>query len=282
MDHHMSSAISFSNESIGPFLLKTDRHWKLDLFIKGVHCGHCVYKIERQINKKAQMAHYQFEAGGERLSLWSKDPHFFPETVELINSLGFQAIPLSPELKVDNQENHFKSEIKRLAVAGVVAGNIMLFSVAIYLGADAAFTIFFHKLSLALVIPSLFYSAQPIWKGFWQSLRYRRFNLDLPIGLALGTGFLLSLVSFTQGHDGINFDTIAVVTFLILASRFALGRYVGRIYQKNIVHFIPGVYQARRIKKWHEPTDSTAVCLSRRLDRSLAWRDCARRWNSNV
>lgn len=243
----MSSATSFSNESIGPFLLKTDLHWKLDLFIKGVHCGHCVYKIENQINKKAKMAHYKFEAGGERLSLWSADPHFFPETVELINSLGFQAIPLSPELKVDNRESQFKSEIKRLAVAGVSAGNIMLFSVAIYLGADPAFTTFFHKLSLVLVLPSLFYSAQPIWKGFWQSLRYRRFNLDLPIGLALATGFLLSLVSFIQGRDDIYFDTIAVVTFLILASRFALGRYVSRIYQKNIVHFIPGVYQARRI-----------------------------------
>jgi P-type Cu+ transporter len=243
----MDVALNFTSESLQPFLQSSSKDLRLDLFIRGVRCGHCVYKIEKALNEKASLDHYHFESGGEKLTLWSSDPQSLSEVIELINGLGFQAVPLSPDQSLHNKKSHYKLELKRLAVSAVCAGNIMLFSVAVYLGADPEFSGFFHKLSFFLVLPALLYSAFPIWVGFTKSLIHQRFNLDLPIGLALSTGFILSTSSLLMGGADIYFDSIAVVIFLVLASRFVLSRYVSRIYQKNIVHYIPGVYQARRM-----------------------------------
>lgn len=246
----MSTAVRLSGEALRPFLhpIHHQESWRLDLFIKGVHCSHCVYKIEKALKEKSQVPSYQFQAGGEKLSLWSQDPGHFSEAIDQIHQLGFSAIPISEKQNWQLlEEQDYKLALKRLAVAGVCAGNIMLFSIAVYLGADQGFTQFFHKLSFFLILPSLTYSAWPIWKGFMKGILNFRFNLDIPIGLALLTGFVLSSISLLGSQTQIYYDSLSVVIFLVLSSRFVLSRYVNRIYQKNIIHSVPGVYQARRI-----------------------------------
>lgn len=243
----MNQALTFSSDALQPFLRSTGQDYRVDLYIKGVRCGHCVHKIESEINLHKDIKNYQFESGGQRLSLWSQEQDSLTNMIRSIHSLGFETVPLSEESSFQEEEKEFKSSLKKLAVAGVCAGNIMLFSVAIYLGADDAFVSFFNKLSFALVIPVLLYSASSIWAGFYKSLSYRKFNLDLPIGLALLVGFVLSFYSLITGGESIYFDSLSVVVFLVLSSRFVLNRHVSRIYQKNIVHFVPGVYQIRKI-----------------------------------
>lgn len=241
----MSDVASFTVDSIMPFVQKNQGDLRLDLFLKGVKCGHCVHKITQQIETHPELHKFQFAASGKRLTLWSDQSSLFSTLIDEIRGLGFEAIPISDTSEEQVAKAQFKAEIKRLAVAAVCAGNIMLFSSAVYLGAPEEFKYFFHKLSLILVVPVLFYSASSIWYGFYQSIKSLKFNLDFPIGLALAIGSLLSVLSFINGADTIYFDSIAVVVFLILSSRFVLNRYVNNIYLNNIVHFIPGVYQAR-------------------------------------
>ncbi len=248
---------ALDHELLGPYLQSSEQGIFMDLYIKGVHCGHCVHKIEREINQETDLLNYRFQANGQRLTLWARNQNVFASSMSRIHQLGFEAIPLSENNKLDFSEEDHRSALKKLAVAGVCAGNIMLFSVAIYLGAEVEFVNFFNKLSLALVIPVLTYSATSIWVGFWNSLKFQKFNLDLPIGLALAFGMVLSLFSLFRGEESIYFDSIAIVVFLILASRMALKRYVDTIYLKNLVHFIPGVYRARKkingVWKWVNP-----------------------------
>lgn len=240
-----TATLSFSEELIRPYLFATPEGQRLELYIKGVHCGHCVYKIEKSLKPNTDILHYRFESGGHRLTLWGAPQIHFSQILQAIRDLGFEVIPLTETEDGNQRDLETKQNLKRLAVAAVAAGNIMLFSVAIYLGADGEFRSFFHRLSLALVLPVLLYSAQSIWRGSYQSLKTLRFNLDLPIGLALGFGFFMSLYSLLAGLDHIYFDTLAVVVFIILSSRMMLKYYVDGIYLKNLVHFVPGVYQAR-------------------------------------
>lgn len=245
-------AVLLSSESIEPFLKLHSGQFSLDLFIKGVRCEHCVYKISQEIEKNISIENYEFTSKGHRLKLWSHSRCALSEILCAIQSLGFEAVPVSDPLDVELEKRFFKKSLKQLAVAGVCAGNIMLFSTAVYLGADSEFTGFFHRLSFLLVLPVLFYSAQGIWYGFYQSLRKLRFNLDFPIGLALSMGFVLSFHSLFWGGEAIYFDSLAVVVFLVLSSRFVLNRYVEAIYQTNIVQFVPGVYQIRKVEEGRE------------------------------
>jgi Cu+-exporting ATPase len=241
----MNQAAVIPVEPLYPCVAESPRRFRLDLYLKGIKCSHCVYKITQSLENQSQLDQFQFHGRGERLSLWVEKQEDLKSIINSIHALGFETLPLTQLEDEEQKRREFKSEIKKLAVAGVCAGNIMLFSTAIYFGATPDFTSFFHKLSAVLMAPVLLYSAQSIWFGFFQSLIHFKFNLDFPIGLALVVGTLLSGVSLLQGADTIYFDSMAVVVFLILASRFVLNRYVHSIELRNIVHLIPGVYQAR-------------------------------------
>ncbi len=232
-------------ESLQPFVHKSEGLLRFDLYVKGVKCGHCVHKISKDIEGLSNLSQFEFEAGGHRLSLWSDHPEVFSETMSRIGALGFEAVPMSDFEDQQQARQAYKSDLKKMAVAAVCAGNIMLFSTAVYLGAEAEFVRFFHKLSFFLVLPPLVYSAQSIWYGFWQSLRSFRFNLDLPIGIALFFGFILSTFSLFHDQKTIYFDSLAVVIFLVLTSRFVLKRYVANIQMGHWVQLIPGAIQAR-------------------------------------
>ncbi len=236
---------SLAAESLQPFVHKSEGLLRIDLYLKGVKCGHCVHKISKEIEGLSDLSQFEFEAGGHRLSLWSQQPQVFSETMNRIGSLGFEAVPMSDFDDQRQARRAYKSDLKKMAVAAVCAGNIMLFSTAVYLGAEAEFVRFFHKLSFFLVLPPLLYSAQSIWYGFWQSVRSFRFNLDLPIGIALLFGFALSTFSLFHDQKTIYFDSLAVVVYLVLTSRFVLKRYVANIQMSHWVQIIPGAIQAR-------------------------------------
>ena len=72
----------------------------------------------------------------------------------------------------------------RIAVAGAVAGNIMLLAFALYGGAfhgiEAEFERLFRWLSMALALPSVLWCAAVFYRGAWGSLR----TADRPHGCA--------------------------------------------------------------------------------------------------
>lgn len=241
----MSQATALSTNALRPFVVDKLNQWKLQLYVKGVRCGHCVYKIEKALDQEPGVLGYQIESGGHNLSISVDQIDRFPKIISCLDGLGFEAIPMRQDDFSIREDAEVKRSLKQLAVAGVCSGNIMLFSAAIYLGAPVSFQNFFNMLSFVLAIPVIFYSADPIWRGVLRAFRSKKFNLDLPIGLAVSFGFVLSVYSLLAGLESIYFDSISVVIFIILCSRTLLDQYVKGIYQKNIAQCIPGVYQAR-------------------------------------
>ena len=77
----------------------------------------------------------------------------------------------------------------QVGVAGFAFGNIMLFSLPLYLSLDSAtgptFRWLFGCLSLALALPVVTFSASDYWRSAWASLRQRTLTLDVPIAARL-------------------------------------------------------------------------------------------------
>ena len=142
----MSRLSGVSSEALSPYIRQESRGYQLDLYVKGMKCGHCAYKIEKALQRLG-LSYFQFHLGSANLSVISATHELLPKVLRKISELGFEPIPIKNSNEKTVEIKEFKRSLKGLAVAGVCAGNIMLFSVAIYLGAPPEFQAFFHKLS---------------------------------------------------------------------------------------------------------------------------------------
>ncbi|HET7872860.1 MAG TPA: heavy metal translocating P-type ATPase metal-binding domain-containing protein, partial [Terriglobales bacterium] len=163
---------------------------RVTLQIPAIHCVACVWLLENlfklhpgigesRVNFARRELAVKFEPG--KISLGG--------LVSLLSSLGYE-----PQFTLGQQKSQGASVEGRrrwlqLGVAGFAFGNIMLFSIPLYLGLDSfsgpAFRSLFGYVSLMLAVPVLLYSASDYWKGAAQAARHRVLSLDVPIALGL-------------------------------------------------------------------------------------------------
>ena len=193
------------------------------LQIQGLQCSSCVHILEDLplFLNSVITARVNF-ANGELLIETSQD-HSLGLILKYLDSMGYPAQLLKENELADAQNTQEdRALLARLAVAGACAGNIMLFSVAIYGGliGETAFT--FNGISLLLFLPVLLYSAQPFYRGAWNALRLGYLTVDVPLVAALWLSFSASLFNWWRGSGNVYFDSTAGFVFFILLSRWFL------------------------------------------------------------
>lgn len=210
-------------------------------YIEGLQCASCIHLLEKIPEFTNQVTSIEVNFGLSLAKVIVSDDFKISQFLGLLEELGYRGSPLS---KNENLADKYKSEnrtsLKRIAIAGACAGNIMLFVVPIYGGLTGPYAVAFNWISFFLFLPILFYSSVPFYQGAWNSLRYRVINVDLPIVVALLTGFIFSTMNLILGKPDIYFDSTASFLFLILSTRFL----VKRIQQKtlsdsSILSFLP-------------------------------------------
>lgn len=200
-------------------------------FVEGLQCSSCVHLIEKLPEFYAEVGSAEINFGLSTLVIRGTKQLSLSQVMAILNEFGYKAWPLSPkENIVDRFKNENRKFIKRIAVAGACAGNIMLFVVPVYAGLTGTYATVFNWLSLLLFLPILFYSATPFYKGALNSIKYKVINVDLPITMALLAGFIFSTLNLVRGQGEIYFDSTASFIFLILSTRFL----VKRVQQKSL------------------------------------------------
>lgn len=194
-------------------------------FAEGLHCSSCVHLLEKlpQFYSEVQAARVNFAQSTVAVKL--SDNASLGQVAHTIKELGYQPIILSTQ---DNLSDKYTQEnrafLKRIAVAGFCAGNTMLFVIPVYAGLAGSLASLFNWLSFSLFLPVLMYSAVPFYRGAWNSLKYKVVNVDLPIVIAMLSGFILSTYNLIRGDGAIYFDSTASFLFFILAARYLLKR----------------------------------------------------------
>jgi len=200
---------------------------ELTFYAEGLHCSSCVHLLERlpEFHPEIQEARVHFGDSTVHVILNPQKPQVWPEVAAIIEELGYQPTPLiaSYDLR-ERQKQENRRAIQRLGVAGACAGNMMLFVVPIYGGLEGSLATVFNWASFVLFLPILFYSAAPFYQGAWNFLKYRVINVDLPIVIAMLTGFFISTFNLLRGEGSVYYDSTASFLFLILSSRYLLKR----------------------------------------------------------
>ncbi|MBB6254318.1 heavy metal translocating P-type ATPase [Nitrospirillum iridis] len=208
----------------------------LRLSVDGLHCGACLWLIEAALTRN----HPEVQAARANLTTrsltlrWTGTPAQAVDYARLVTRLGYRVAPFGAggtAAGADPAAAHERMLLRRMALAGFAAANVMLLSVSVWSGAGAmgdATRTMLHWVSALIALPTVAIAGQPFFRSALAALRAGRTNMDVPIsvGVLLATG--MSLVMTVNHGEHAYFDGAVMLLFFLLVGRYLDSRARGR------------------------------------------------------
>lgn len=195
------------------------------LLIEGITCSACVWLIEKHL-----MQLKGIESVTVNLSQHSATIRWTPETIKLseilleLHAIGYKGHPWRAERQEALMQQEHRLFIRRLAVAGIGAMQVMMYAIALYAGAiqdmEDEYRDFIRWISAFVSTPVVFYAARPFFTAAWRDLKTRHLGMDVPVSIAIGGAYLASLWATWYRHGDVYFDSVSMFTFLLLLGRY--------------------------------------------------------------
>ncbi len=193
------------------------------LVVVDMHCGGCLRKVETALLAVPGVVRARANLAMRRVTVEHENGKF--DALPLISALeraGFSAAELAHEddgsLAASNRDY-----LRRLAVAGFAAANIMLLSVSVWSGANGdmspALQTLFHWLSALIALPAVAYAGQPFFRSAAAALKAGRVNMDVPISLGVSLATAMSVYQTIRGSEQVYFDAAVTLLFFLLIGR---------------------------------------------------------------
>ncbi|MBX4927439.1 cation-translocating P-type ATPase [Rhizobium binae] len=195
---------------------------QLDLSVPDVHCGGCISAIESalsalpfvrkaRVNLTARRVSCVYQ---EEIETQATNPS---EILAAIAAAGYRAHLIT--LTVPETDRIRNQLLLAIGVSGFAAANIMLLSVSVWSGADAATRDMFHWISAMIAAPALVYAGRFFFKSAWNALKRGRTNMDVPISLAVTLSYAVSLWETMHHGEHAWFDASVSLLFFLLIGR---------------------------------------------------------------
>ena len=236
------------------------------LFLDGLRCAGCVARVERDLRAVAGVDEAQVNHTTHRARV-RFDPMRVDVAalVERVHALGYRATPFDLDALERPATREARSALVRLLVAAFLAANVMMISLALYIGTDRgidpATRWALRWLGLALSLPAVTWCAAPFWRGAWSGIRRGEITIDVPVALGIGTAFAASFVGTLEGVTHVFLDSAAMIVFLILLGRTLerSGRARASRAVEQLVALAPVTALLRRGDRLEEVAASTLV-----------------------
>lgn len=196
----------------------------LTLAIDNMHCGNCLRSVERAVLKVQGVETARGSLSAKRVSIvYDPGRAGAGDFIAALRGAGFAAAPMETAKagRDDARQNYL---LRRVAVAGFAAMNIMLISIAVWSGEasdmDLTLATTFRWLSALIALPTVAYAGQPFFVSALGALKGRRLNMDVPISLAILLATGMSLYQTMRGNQQVYFDAAVSLLFFLLVGRF--------------------------------------------------------------
>lgn len=203
---------------------------RVNLHIQGVHCSACIWVIEKLFHKEpgAESIQISSHAGTIHMQITTQFP--LQEFVFKLQHLGYQLAPISSTSPSTDSNQLSRALLWRFGVTLAIAMNIMMFSIAMYLGLDSGpIHALMSKISMVLATLSTAIGLSWFGKKAIGGLRAGVMHFDLPISLGILSAYSGSMIHAIQGGGNSYLDTVCVFITLMF-----LGKFVQeRVLQKN-------------------------------------------------
>lgn len=197
----------------------------VELYLEGVHCAACVWLVERIPTAMPGVVEIRLDFG-HALAIVTWDPAVasLSEIAQFLDKIGYQPHPFRGASTRDLARRESRALLIRIAVAGALAGNVMLLAFALYgghfHGISPEHRAVFRWLSLLLTLPSVTWCARPFFRGAVGALQTRTLHMDLPIAVGILAGFIQGSVNIVFNRGEIYFESVTALIFLLLVGRY--------------------------------------------------------------
>jgi len=197
----------------------------VELYLEGVHCAACVWLVEKLTVVVDGVAEVRLDLGRSLATVnWNPDTTPLSQIARFLDSIGYAPHPFRGVEARDMARREERALLIRIAVAGAIAGNVMLIAFALYgghfHGITDEFRTLFRWVSLALALPLVMWCASVFYRGAWGALKTRTLHMDLPIAIGILAGFTQGAVNTVRGAGEIYFDSVTALIFFLLVGRF--------------------------------------------------------------
>ena len=223
------------------------------LILEGITCAACVWLNERHLVSLDGVIDVQVNYSTHRAQVrWDNSRIQLSEILQAISAIGYIAHPYDPAQQQQILERERKQQLFRIGIAGVLAAQIMMFSIGLYFNdIEAEFKSLFSWINLVLTIPLIAYAAQPFYKNAWRDISHKQVGMDVPIVLAISLAFIGSVYAVLSGDGEVYFDSIAMFVFFLLTARYFefIARQRSASAAESLVHLVPTMATRLREKQ---------------------------------
>lgn len=190
------------------------------LHVPDMRCAGCISGIEKRLQALPGVVNARANLTRKQVRI-EANPSVCEQTlIAALAEGGFDAHAIDADHLLDTDGRETRSMLIRLALAGFGMMNVMLLSVSVWSGADAATGRLLNLVAAAITVPVLAYAARPFFASAAIALRSWRLNMDVPIALAIALSVLKSLHSAMTGSGHTYFDAALALTFFLLGGRY--------------------------------------------------------------
>jgi len=225
-----------------------DRLREAALILEGITCAACVWLNERHVARLPGVLDMQVNYATHRARVcWDESRIKLSEILQAIHNIGYTAHPYDPRQQQQAFERERRNQLKRIGVAGVLGMQIMVLSIALYVGdwsgMETGFRTFFRWLGLLLTTPVLIYAGAPFLRGAWRDLHYRSIGMDVPVSLGILVAFGGSVHASWTGLGEVYYDSVVMFVFFLLVSRYfeLMARKRGAEKAEQLSHSLPAM-----------------------------------------
>ena len=228
------------------------------LILEGITCAACVWLNERHVKSLQGVVEFQVNYSTHRARVrWDDSQIHLSDILKAITAIGYIAHPFDTSRQEEIYKKERKAALRKLAVAGLGAMQVMMLAVALYAmdydaSADNDMRNFLRWISMLLATPVVFYSAQSFFISAWRDIRRKQLGMDVPVALAIGAAYSASIWSTIYEGPDIYFDSVCMFAFFLLSSRFLeMGaRHRAGQAAEELIRLLPAV--ATRLKDGEE------------------------------
>lgn len=219
----------------------------MEFYLEGIHCLACLWLIEKLPEFVPGVLSSKLDLDRSVVTVVLKEDGKFSDVAREFNQLGYRPHPLKRNQDtVELKTREERQALIRIGVAGAAAGNIMIYAVSLYGGAEGEYAQFFSALTVAFGIPVFTYSAFPFYQNAWNALKNRTLSIDIPISLSLLVGVIMGVYNLVMGIPDNYFDSLTTLVFLLLLSRYFLQKIQEKGLSASDLHFF---YQSESVLK---------------------------------
>lgn len=204
-----------------------------ELLLDGMSCPACGWLIERAPLFAPFIRKTEVDLGSSKVKVIFDSHCAFSEVGELFNKIGYAPTLTDPISTASFKKRQNRQWILRTAVALASQMASMHVNYTLYAGLLDGMNTTMVKavglVSLVISLPAVFYSAVPFYRGAWNALKLKTWNLDLLVSLSIALGFVASAINALRGINDIYFDAVTMLIAFLL-----LGRLVVMFSEKRI------------------------------------------------